>query len=436
MKHYDVIVSGGGPSGVAAAIAAARNGSRVLLIEREAYFGGMATAAGIPTFGPFTNGVDDLIGGIGREILEELKKESYNSPFYDNTSYHVKGLDWYPIDVEILKRILDRMVTESGCDVLFHTSVIGVETADGKVNSITIYNKSGIQQKTADYFIDCTGDADIAAMAGAGIEYGDENGQVQSATLCFKVANVNTNEFMEYAKAVNETGNLLRAVERAKAAGRFPKGEAKVCGIAFTNEGVASLNFGHVYQIQPLNVENLTKAEMKARARLPELLDFLREFVPGMGQAVLVESGPCLGIRESRRIKGLYTMTKEDYLNRADFPDAIAYYSYPIDIHPAEPDLLENDVNFELYHSSHYSKGECYGIPYRSLIPQGFVNLLVAGRTISADREMMSSVRIMSPCFATGQAAGTAAALCHEQGNVDTAALDADILRGRIEQQR
>ncbi len=173
---------------------------------------------------------------------------------------------------------------------------------------------------------------------------------------------------------------------------------------------------------------------MDARRNLPELITFLREYVPGMEKCVLASSGPCLGIRESRRIKGGYTLTKDDYLNRADFPDAIAYYSYPIDIHAALPE--KSGKNEKLYQTSKYKNGECYGIPYRCLIPQGLKNLAVAGRIISADRIMMSSIRIMSACFATGQAAGTATALGIKAGGIDLGDIDTDILKKWLREQK
>lgn len=419
MREYDVIVAGGGPAGVAAAVAAARNGAKTLLIEREAFLGGMATLASVPAFGPYTNGVEDLIGGIGREILENLKKECYQSPFYDRKPDRIEGIDWFPIDPEILKRVLDNIICESGSDILFHSMAVDVEMASGekRLDTITVCGKNGMEKLKAKYFIDCTGDADLAAYAGAEFEYGDENGGVQAGTLCFRVAGIDTKRFMEYAEREGENGNLSVACEKAKRDGKFPKGETKVGGIALQAEGVAGLNFGHVYDLKPLDPWDLSRAELEARRHLPEYMDFLREYVPGMEHCVLVASGPYLGIRESRRICGEYTLTKEDYMNRADFDDAIAHYSYPIDMHSTTLEKQEQEEKEQEYKNSKYQNGEYYGVPYRCLIPKGFKNLAVAGRTISADRSMMASVRIMSLCFATGQAAGTAAALGVKEGS-------------------
>jgi len=409
MKHYDIIIAGGGPAGVSAAIAAARNNKSVLLIEREAYLGGMASNASVPAFCPFSDGEKNLIGGIGMEILERLKKLSFVSPFYDHKPDRIEGLDWVPIDVEALKLVLDEMIIESGCNLLLHSAVIGTECKDNKLTSVTIYNKGGISRITADIFIDCTGDADLVAMSGGEYEYGDEDGQVQAGTLCFRIANFNTEGFMKYARNEGETGNLSIATTKAIADGKFPEGEGKVAGIALIAEGMAAFNFGHVYNFNPLKGEDLTRAELEARAKLPELMKFIRNYVPGAEHAVLAVSGPKIGIRESRRIAGEYRLTMEDYITRADFEDSIAYYSYPIDMHAAKAG--ESDVNESLYQSSKYKIGESYAIPYRCLLHKEISNLLVAGRTISCDRAMMASVRVMPACFATGQAAGNAAAL-------------------------
>lgn len=433
-EQYDVIVAGGGPAGVAAAIAAARNGCNTLLIEREAYFGGMATLASVPAFGPYTNGEQDLIGGIGREILEELKKGGYKSPFYDRKPDRIEGIDWYPIDPEHLKRVLDHLVTDSGCNVLFHTAVTEVRSEAGKIEAVRVYNKGGYQWIEAKYFIDCTGDGDLAVMAGAKWDYGDENGRVQAGTLCFRVAGIDVERFMDYVDKEGENGNLSVASKKAKRDGRFPLSETKVGGIALQADGMAGLNFGHVYDLKPLDPWSISQAEIEARRNLPEMIRFLKEYVPGMENCVLASSGPYLGIRESRRIKGSYTLTKKDYFRRADFPDAIAYYSYPIDLHAAMPE--EGEKNEELYRNSRYGNGECYGIPYRCLIPEGLKNLAVAGRSISTDRTMMASVRIMSPCFATGQAAGMAAALGMKDGGINLGDVDTGLLRKQLREQK
>jgi len=427
-----VIVAGGGPAGVAAAIAAERSGARTLLIEQNGYLGGTPTAASLPAFCTFTDGIKPIVRGVGLEILEALKAESWRSPFYDHKPDRIEGLDWLPIDAEALKRVLDRLVLSSGCEVLLHTTLIGCEREGDRVRAISVYGPSGVETLAADAFVDATGDANLCAMAGCECEVGDENGQVQAGTLCFKIANFDTERFLAYARESGEDGNLTRAVRRAQADGAFPEGEVKVAGIALAAPGMASVNFGHAFGNDPLDSASVTRAEMEGRARLPELMDFLRRYVPGAENAVLALSGPSFGVRESRRVTGDYVLRGEDHRRRADFADAVAYYAYPIDFHACHAEGAE-DMEAR-YRASRYAPGESYGIPYRCLTPQGVDNLLVAGRCVSCDRAMQASLRVSPCCFATGQAAGVAAALA-VRGGQSVHAVDARALRSKLVEQ-
>jgi hypothetical protein len=410
-RQYDVVVAGGGPSGVAAAIAAARNHASVLLIERYGFLGGMATNASVPVFCPYSDGEKAVIRGIGLEILEAMRKQAWDEPVIEeNNGLH--ELDWVPIDPEILKRVLDELVLESGCQVLFHTFVEDVKVEKGKVTEINVVNKEGQFKIQAKIFIDCTGDADMVAKAGGEFEYGDENGLVQGVTLCFRLAGVDSHKFLQYRKDEEETGNLTVAVNKARKNGEFPFPEKDVATFKLQHKNIAGLNFGHVFEINPLKAEDLTRAEMEARKKIPDLIRFLNKYVPGLEDAVLTSSGPFIGLRESRRIVGEYRLTKKDYTDRALFEDTIARYAYPIDIHSssAKGIVTENEKND--FYTSKYKTGESYGIPYRALLPKGLENVMVAGRTLSADRAMHGSFRVMPCCFATGQAAGTAASIC------------------------
>lgn len=413
-KQYDVIVAGGGPSGVAAAVSAARNGASVLLVEQSSCFGGLGSNGLVPAFCPFTDGEKLVIGGIGYEILQQMKKEMFQNPFWDEGN-GIRGLDWVSIDPEVLKRVMDRIVSESGCDILLHTMVVSVKAKDGRLESVQLQNKSGMRSVEAKVFIDCTGDGDLVAMSGGAFEYGDEKGQVQAGTLCFRLANVDVKRFMEYAEKTGEDGNLNVAVKRARQEGNFPFTENNVAGFVLQADGIAGVNFGHIYGIRPLDAESLTAAEIKSREQIPDFLQFLKKYVPGLEQAVVVSTASTFGVRESRRIIGCCRMTKEDYQNRREFKDAIARYSYPIDLHAASEAEVEYGENREFI-TTRYQPGESYSIPFRALLPKGYRNLIAAGKIISADRAMLSSVRVMPPCFATGEAAGTAAAICSREG--------------------
>mgnify|MGYP001043106853 CR=1 FL=1 len=433
-NHYDVIVVGGGPSGVAAGIAAAKNGANTLLIERYGFLGGMATVSSVPTFCPFSDGEKTVIRGIGLEILETLKKESFESPFKDKKEAIRRQYDWIPIDQEVLKRVLDDITLSSGCNILFHTYVADVEVQNGLVKALWTEDKTGRHRISSDMVIDCTGDADIVVKAGGKTEYGDEKGLVQAVTLCFRLANIDIEKFMKYAHEVGEDGNLSQAVKRARANGDFPFDEKKVCGFAIQNEGMAGLNFGHVYEVNPLKPEDLTRAEIKSRQAIPKLIAFLKKYVPGLENAVLAASGPSIGIRETRRIVGEYRLTRQDYFNRACFDDTIACYAYPIDIHASSSKDVVKDEKKDEYITSRYKEGEYYGIPYRALLPKGLKNVIVAGRPLSADRDMHGSFRVMPACFATGQAAGTAAAICKSERKLFRD-IDIKLLRKRLVEQ-
>lgn len=439
-QQYDVIVAGGGPAGVAAAVSAARSGADTLLIEKAGYLGGMATDGHIPAFCTFTDGKALEVGGVGLEILQAMKAQMWRSPFYDEKPGRDFEYDWVPIDAEVLKQVLDRLVQASGCDLALHTTLAEVRREGRRVTGLRLATPAGIREVCADQIIDCTGNALVAHGAGAQCLCGDEQGRVQAATLCFQIANFDTERFLRYARAEGETvtvegtenGNLSKASARAIADGKFPAGETQVAGIALTTPGTATLNFGHVFDFDPFTPEGMTRAELEGRRMLPSLLAFLHGYVPGAEKAVLIGSGPSIGIREGRRITADYMLTRADYDRRADFDDAIGYYSYPVDLHAARQAEGAMTGHGD-YESSRYAPGERYGIPYRSLIVRELDNLLAAGRIIGADRAAQASVRVMPACFLTGQAAGTAAALCAKR-QIDLRKLNPETLRTALKE--
>lgn len=408
--EYDVIVVGGGPSGTGAAISSARNGAKTLLIERCGFLGGMATSAQVPAFCPYSDGEKAVIRGIGLEILEAMKAEGIPNS-YRRIKKETDSIDWVPIDPEVLKRVLDNAVISSGSWLLLHTYVVDtIMDSTGNVRKLAVENKEGRHEIACKRLIDCTGDADLVARAGGECEYGDEQNLVQGVTLCFRLANVDYDKLKEYFLEDPEAGNLNLASKRARENGEFPLHEKRAAGFTMQYPGMVGLNFGHIYEVNPLKAEDLTRAEVESRKMLPELLKFLRKYVPGLEEAVIASSGPSIGVRETRRIVGEYRMTRTDYFDRALFEDTIARYSYPIDIHASSAKEYEAEKKSE-FHTTAYDSGESYGIPYRALLPKGLKNVLVAGRTLSADRSMHGSFRVMPCCFATGQAAGAAAAI-------------------------
>lgn len=401
VRHQvDVCVAGGGPAGVAAAVTAARQGRRVFLAEAQSCFGGMGTAGMVPAFMTFSDGEHFLADGVGRTILDALTAEKGPaSPLSTNA-----------IPAELLKRVYDRLVTDSGVRFSFQTTVLEATARDGHVNEIVCWGKSGLFAVRAELFIDATGDGDIAVAAGAHFEMGDANGDMMPGTLCSLWTDVDVEAFQ--ASGVKVRDRLLQAFED----GIFTVNDPHHPGMWRVGTHTMGGNIGHAFGVDSTDERSLTRFLVEGRERLPEFKRFYREYVPGYEHLELVGSGAILGIRESRRIVGDYVLDVEDFKARAVFEDEIGRYCYPVDIHPSRPDP-EAYAKFEdeFRKTLRYKKGESYGIPYRILTPAGLDNLLVAGRCVSTDRAVQGSIRVMPGCYLTGQAAGMAAAIAVEK---------------------
>lgn len=284
----------------------------------------------------------------------------------------------------------------------------------------------------AKVFVDATGDATLSFFAGVPCKVGGEKGETQAPTLCSVFANVGWDKYRAFLKMTAQGGDLRQTLEKAISEGAFTVPDIHLPGAFRTGNKVASMNAGHIYGVNCIRDAEITGAMFQGRRVVQEFLDFYRRYVPGFENAELVSTAPLLGVRETRRIVGEYVLNLQDFLQRRSFPDEIGRYSYPIDIHPSSPshedfEAFERKFGKEL----RYANGESYGIPYRSLVPKGVENLFVAGRCISTDREMQGSTRVMPCCFITGQAAGTAAALCAKEGIPNTQ-LDYHILRRQL----
>jgi len=412
----DVLVAGGGPAGVAAALSAARNGARVLLVEKMGFLGGSATAAQVPAFAPFSDRAKSVVRGIGWEVLTEMLRRT-GRPLPDPDTYVVPQdkarMDWVPIDVETLKCLYDDLCEAAGVEVLFHTFCPEVVQNGDRVSAVVLANKDGLSLARAKVFIDATGDADLAARAACPFHQGDETGATQGMTLCFTVANGSRAAYLGY---VHQTGDgfLARLVAEARAAGDYDLPDASLVGLSFKNETIAGANMGHVYGHDSTNARSVSAAEREGRRVVQKLLPFLRKYVPGQQELFLVSTGPHVGVRESRRIVGDYTLTLDDYLACRTFPDDIARCAYFIDLHAVTSEKAARAKSIsdgDEKKSYALPPGKSHGIPYRCLLPQGVENLLVAGRCLSADRAVQGAARVMPFCFAMGEAAGLAAAL-------------------------
>ena len=410
MKQYDVIVVGGGFSGAAAAIAAARRGMEVLLIEKSNCFGGAAVNCLVNPFmyywtnDPATKKPIYLCNGIFREILTELtamKAMPENSSVFHE---------------EYLKLILQRMILKENVHVLFHTYLTGVRMDNGKVKSVLVSNKEGPGEYAARYFIDCTGDGDLAVLAGYPYHLGREKDHLcQPMTLCFRVAGVDLKAFEKSYDSINP---LYQQFQRE---GKIKNPRENILVFENVVDGVLHFNSTRIVRKNPVSGEEKTQAELEAREQVFELFHFLKENIDGFQHSQLLSTAMEIGVRESRMIEGEYLLTQEDLVACTKFDDGVVCGNYDIDIH-----------NPEGSGTSHYyfKDGEYYTIPYRCLVPKGSRNLLVAGRCISSTHEAQASYRIMPICCCLGEAAGIAASFC---GNSAADVMDIDIPRYREE---
>ena len=424
---WDVIVAGGGPAGCTAAAAAARAGAKTLLIEATGCLGGMGTAGLVPAWCPFSDKEKIIYRGMAETVLTRCKQ---GQP-------HVRAdaLDWVPIDPERLKRVYDDLLEDAGVTVLFNTMLSAVETdRRGTVIALLITNKAGLSALRAKVYVDATGDADVCAWAGARFHKGGERGELMPATHCFALSNVD-----EYAYRHGPSlhaANLASPIYAIIKSGKYPLiPDLHLCN-NLIGPATVGFNAGHLWNVDNTDPRSVSRALMLGRRIAAAFRDALAEFHPkAFANAYLVMTGMLMGIRETRRIVGDYLLTVEDYLARRSFPDEICRNSYFIDVHWTPSEARKTGADFYKKFerkAMHYAAGESHGIPYRCLTPRRLKNVLVAGRSISCERQVQGSVRVMPVCLAMGEAAGVAAALACRQRVPDVHAVDTGVLRRRL----
>ena len=415
--QWDVIVVGGGPSGCTAAISAAREGAKTLLVEATGALGGMGTSGLLNAWCPFTDGEKIIYKGLAEKVLMESKK---GTPHVSDSSY-----DWQPINTEQLKRVYDDLVIGAGVSVLFFTQLSAVEMKDDNtVDAIIVSNKAGLSALKAKVYIDCTGDGDLSAWAGADYFYGDDTGSVQASTLCFSIANVSNEGYLN-EKAHIHGSDPLSPIHKIYGSIKYPLVTDTHLNVKQAGPSFLMFNAGHVQNVNSTNPEQLSAAIIKGRKIAYQLYEGLKENAPNtFANSYLAGTGSLLGIREGRRVKGDYVFTVEDWLERRTFEDEIGRNSYYIDVHK------KNSKRYD-----RYKKGESHGIPYRCLTPEKLKNVLVAGRCISADYQSFGSVRVMPVCLVTGEAAGLAAALAYQRSNNEVHNIDVQFLRKRLKEE-
>lgn len=441
---YDVIVMGGGPSGTMAGIAAARGGARTLVVEQHGFFGGSLTAMGVGPMMSFHNNAGvQVVRGLPQELIDRLVAGGA-SPGHvpDSTTYCTTVT---PFDSEYLKIELEQMLREAGAEVLFHTQLADARVASDRITDVVLCNKAGLTAYRAAVFVDASGDGDLSARVGVAFQVGRaEDAATQPMTMNLKVGNVDTGRVRQYAldnpddfvfahgvtlglERLRATPRLSlagfrNAWEAARARGEVDVPREHVLFFETATPGVVIVNTSRVQGLDATDPAQLSQAEMIGRRQCAQIFDFLRRHCPGFERAIRMDASPQIGVRESRHVKGLYTLTAEDLAGQRRFPDPVALGGYPIDIH--SPASVETDT-------VHFREGTTYEIPMRSLLVASPDNLVIAGRCISATHEAMAAFRVTPIAMAIGQAAGTIAAIA-VQTRTPAASVHYSDVRGRL----
>lgn len=387
MKKYDVIVLGAGPAGVAAAVAAARTGARTLLVEQNAYPGGMSTA------GLLTTWCGTCSGGIFNELLET----------------HTRFFAWRKVfDPEMLKLKYQQLLEDAGAETMYHATFLRAHTEHGRITAVEVLALGDVLTLPAEMFIDATGNGDVAKAVGVPFTVGREtDGKMQPMSLMFLVGGLD--EATAIYPGFGTHPDLEAKMQEYADSGRVEKPAGHVILIPGYHPGTATVNMTNVIDVDGTDVFDLNRAEALTRHQLPQIVRFLRECVPGYENCYLLQSGAHVGVRESRHFEGLYKLTELDILQQRIFDDwVVSNARYTFGNHSLTGSGLDrNNLTY---------RGQQYTVPLRSLIPVGVDNLLLAGRNISGTHMAHASFRVIPICLGIGEGAGTAAALAALDG--------------------
>lgn len=406
VAEADVIVFGAGPGGLGAAVTAARNGARTILVERYSMPGGMAVHGEVCPF-----------------MCNHLEGRTLDRPVYSGwvekiQSYIPDGEQsaevstWRSRTIGIPEAALaaEDLLLEAGVRILYHHQMFDAEVADGNIRRVILFSKSGLTAVKAQVYIDCTGDADLAARSGCEIAFGNDEGLCQPMTLCFKLEDIEREKLDDYlaANSMRDMRDMLTAIyNEAKSRGEVDCPRENILLFNWFKPDVIHFNTTRVIKHSGIDGMAISEAEIIARKQMRQLLALFRARAPGFAKARIRSMGTHIGVRETRRVIGHAFLEDKDFdfdkQNFPHFPDAIARVTYPIDIH---------NPNGSGTILKHFPAGHYYEIPYGCIVPKRIDNLLIGGRPISVDHAVHSSMRVMPPACSVGQAAGMAAAMC------------------------
>lgn len=418
---FDVVVVGGGPAGIAASWSAAKHGAKVLLIERYGFLGGMGTAGGVTNFaglyGILQGQMQQVVHGVVDEIFDRLSAlDGLNDP-QDGMQGRIRVRSY---DMSAYKCVADQMLRDAGVEILFHAWAAQVHAEDGRIQALFVETKSGRQTVLASSFIDCSGDADMAAFAGVPFEVGDGLGSGLYPTTMFRIAHVDSVQALAAVGEFQAINLLMKKVQAEKPGHyQFPREGAILRPQKNPSEwraNVTQIAQANGMAMDATDARQLSQGELEGRQQVGEFFRFLKNEVPGFAKAQITEIAPQVGIRESRRIQGMYALTGHDIVSCAAFEDAIGVNAWPMEMH------AQGKIEWRFPEKPVGPHQRLYNhLPWRMLVPQGVHNLLVAGRCASMTHEGQSAARVSGGCFVMGQAAGTAAAhLSHGQRFSDT----------------
>lgn len=450
-SHHDVVIVGGGAAGIAAGVAARRNGLDVVLIEAGPYVGG-ELISGLPIDGCLNARGEWIVGGLARKLFDDVARAGG----FAQALCDFRQMWAVCVDPEMLKLAIMQATARAGVPLRLYTFAEDVIVNDGALRGIVAVSKGQRVLITGDVYIDCSGDGDIAALSGAPYELGSPSGELQPVSLIYRLANV---DYAAYVKWVDENPDdfLLaenpvlgfsskREAATAAVAAGYPfvalAAEGTVLGKAIENRNMypctalylwptaparreVGLNTTRMSGIDGTSPESLSESLSTLTEQVTSCIDFCRSSVPGFSAAELAGIAPRIGIRETRRIVGDYALTEDDVVTGRKSDRGIAKGGHHIDIHGSGTAQVRRAIQ----------DGRSYDIPYDCLTPQGLTNLLVAGRCFSSTREANGSARVMGPCMAMGEAAAVAAAQVIEKRHVDVRDVDVDVLRGRLRSQ-